>query len=63
LTGVPGASDVFVGGVVAYANGVKEDELGVPRSVLERHGAVSAEVAAAMAEGARKRLGPTSPSR
>jgi nicotinamide-nucleotide amidase len=57
LTGVPGASDVFVGGVVAYANGVKEDELGVPRSVLERHGAVSAEVAAAMAEGARKRLG------
>jgi nicotinamide-nucleotide amidase len=57
LTGVPGASDVFVGGVVAYANGVKEDELGVPRSVLERHGAVSAEVATAMAEGARKRLG------
>jgi nicotinamide-nucleotide amidase len=57
LTGVPGASDVFVGGVVAYSNGVKEDELGVPRSVLERHGAVSAEVATAMAEGARKRLG------
>jgi competence/damage-inducible protein CinA-like protein len=57
LTGVPGSSDVFVGGVVAYGNGVKEDGLGVPRSVLERHGAVSAEVAAAMAEGARERLG------
>jgi nicotinamide-nucleotide amidase len=56
LTSVPGSSDVFLGGVVAYANGVKEDELGVPRSVLERNGAVSAEAAEAMAHGARERL-------
>jgi competence/damage-inducible protein CinA-like protein len=56
LTSVPGSSDVFLGGVVAYANGAKEG-LGVPRTVLERHGAVSAETAEAMAEGARTRLG------
>jgi nicotinamide-nucleotide amidase len=57
LTSVPGSSDVFVGGVVAYANAVKEAELGVPASVLEAHGAVSSETAAAMARGARERLG------
>jgi nicotinamide-nucleotide amidase len=57
LTSVPGASDVFVGAIVAYANGVKERDLGVPREVLEEHGAVSPETAAAMAQGARKRLG------
>ncbi len=57
LTAVPGASDVFVGGVVAYANDVKESGLGVPVDVLDRHGAVSAEAAAAMAHGARARLG------
>ena len=57
LTSVPGASDVFVGGVVAYANEVKEAELGVPAGLLAEHGAVSAEVAAAMAAGARARLG------
>ena len=57
LTSVPGSSDVFLGGVVAYANGVKEGELGVPRSVLDKHGAVSAEAAEAMARGARARLG------
>lgn len=56
LTAVPGASEVFLGGVVAYADRVKESELGVPREVLERHGAVSAETAAAMARGARARL-------
>jgi nicotinamide-nucleotide amidase len=57
LTAVPGASDVFRGAVVAYADGVKEAELGVPRAVLEAYGAVSAEVAAAMASGVRERLG------
>jgi nicotinamide-nucleotide amidase len=57
LTAVPGASDVFLGGVVAYSNEVKLRELGVPPEVLERHGAVSAEAAEAMAEGARTELG------
>jgi nicotinamide-nucleotide amidase len=56
LTDVPGASDVFLGGVVAYSDRVKRDELGVPAELLEDHGAVSAEVAAAMAHGARARL-------
>jgi nicotinamide-nucleotide amidase len=57
LTSIPGSSDVVLGGVVAYANAVKEAELGVPPEVLERHGAVSAETAAAMARGVRQRLG------
>jgi nicotinamide-nucleotide amidase len=57
LTAIPGSSDVFVGGVVAYSNEVKAGELGVPDEVLERHGAVSAEAAEAMARGARERLG------
>jgi competence/damage-inducible protein CinA-like protein len=57
LTSVPGSSDVVLGGVVAYANSVKEAELGVRHELLERHGAVSAEVAEAMAQGARARLG------
>jgi nicotinamide-nucleotide amidase len=57
LTSVPGSSQVFLGGVVAYADEVKAAELDVPREVLERHGAVSAETAAAMAVGARERLG------
>ncbi|HXF97128.1 MAG TPA: CinA family nicotinamide mononucleotide deamidase-related protein [Gaiellaceae bacterium] len=57
LTAVPGASDVFRGGVVAYANTVKVRALGVPEEVLARQGAVSAEAAAAMAAGARERLG------
>jgi nicotinamide-nucleotide amidase len=57
LTSVPGSSDVFLGSVVAYANTVKESGLGVPDQLLETYGAVSAEVATAMAEGARARLG------
>jgi PncC family amidohydrolase len=57
LTGVAGSSDVFRGGVVAYSNDLKERELGVSARVLEDHGAVSAEAAQAMAQGARERLG------
>jgi nicotinamide-nucleotide amidase len=57
LTSVPGSSDVVLGGIVAYADEVKRHELDVPAELIERHGAVSAEVAAAMARGARARLG------
>jgi nicotinamide-nucleotide amidase len=57
LTDVPGSSVSFVGGVVSYADEVKRSELDVPAELLATHGAVSAEVAAAMAEGARRRLG------
>lgn len=57
LTDVPGASDVYLGGVVAYANDVKEGVLRVPGAVLGAHGAVSSETAAAMAAGVRAVLG------
>jgi nicotinamide-nucleotide amidase len=57
LTSVPGSSDVFLGALVAYDDRIKLDALGVPADVLERHGAVSAETAAAMAGGARRMLG------
>jgi nicotinamide-nucleotide amidase len=56
---VPGASEVFLGGVIAYANAVKQALLGVPAAVLERHGAVSDPVAEAMAEGVRHLTGAT----
>jgi len=57
LTDVPGSSDVFRGAVVAYGNEVKTTQLRVPEPLLARHGAVSEEVAAAMAEGARVAFG------
>ena len=57
LTAVPGASRAFVGGVVAYDNGIKLDLLGVAPEVLEAHGAVSEPVVRAMAEGVRHTLG------
>ena len=57
LTAVPGASDVFVGGVVAYDDRVKIDLLGVPHVLIEGRGAVSEEVVRAMAEGAQRRFG------
>jgi nicotinamide-nucleotide amidase len=56
LTSVPSSSEVFLGSVVAYADDVKQRELGVGAETLERYGAVSAETAAAMASGARVRL-------
>jgi len=56
LTGVPGASRSFFGGVVAYANGAKTQLLGVDAALIEAHGAVSEAVASAMAEGARTRF-------
>jgi nicotinamide-nucleotide amidase len=57
ITDIPGSSDVFIGGVVAYSNALKISMLGVPASLIEEHGAVSVEVAASMAEGARARTG------
>jgi nicotinamide-nucleotide amidase len=57
LTDVPGASSALVGGVIAYANDVKERELDVDAGLIAEHGAVSEEVAGAMAIGARARLG------
>jgi competence/damage-inducible protein CinA-like protein len=57
LTGIPGSSDVFRGAVVAYGNEVKERELAVPAALISELGAVSPEVAEAMAQGARTRLG------
>jgi nicotinamide-nucleotide amidase len=57
LAAVPGASNVFLGGVIAYANSIKEGLLGVPPELLAVHGAVSDPVAQAMAEGARRATG------
>lgn len=54
---VPGASEVFRGGVVAYHDDVKVSALGIDAGLIERFGAVSAAVAEAMAHGARDRLG------
>jgi nicotinamide-nucleotide amidase len=59
LTDVPGASNAFRGGVVAYATELKAQVLGVDVDMLKMHGPVYAPVAAAMAEGVRQRLGAT----
>lgn len=56
LTAVPGSSAVYKGGIISYTNEVKEKLLGVSAEMLEAYGAVSAPVAQAMAEGARKTL-------
>ena len=56
LTAVSGSSAVFKGGIISYTNDVKADVLGVGREVLAQHGAVSAPVAAAMANGVRRLL-------
>jgi PncC family amidohydrolase len=57
ITDVPGSSGYFSGGVVSYSNEAKRRLLGVPYAILEAHGAVSAQVARAMALGARERFG------
>lgn len=57
ITAVPGASEVYLGGVVSYDNSVKERVLGVNRETLDTVGAVSSECAAQMAEGVRKLTG------
>ncbi|MBK8101434.1 MAG: competence/damage-inducible protein A [Planctomycetes bacterium] len=59
LTDIAGISAVFLGGVVAYANAVKERQLGVDPELLAAHGAVSEPVAAAMAAGVAERMGAT----
>lgn len=56
ITEVPGSSDVFVGGVVCYANRLKTELLDVPPALIDEHGAVSEPIARAMADGARRRL-------
>ena len=57
ITNVPGASKIFLGGIVAYSNGAKEKFLGVRSETLKKHDAVSGFVAREMAEGARKKFG------
>jgi nicotinamide-nucleotide amidase len=57
VTNVPGASEIFLGGVVSYSNAAKQNLLGVRAATLAAHGAVSAEVAGEMAQGARDRFG------
>ena len=59
LAAVPGASDVFLGGVIAYANAIKRELLAVPADLLDRHGAVSDPVARAMAAGVQRCTGAT----
>jgi competence/damage-inducible protein CinA-like protein len=59
LTSIPGSSNYFLGGVVSYSNDLKTALADVPASLLEAKGAVSAEVALAMAEGIRRRAGST----
>lgn len=59
LTSVPGSSAVVLGGVVSYALSVKEGLLGVARSLLDEQGAVAADTAVAMADGARRVTGAT----
>ena len=57
VTALPGASEVYLGGVVSYANSVKENVLGVKGETLASHGAVSVETAEEMAEGVRRLTG------
>ena len=56
ITQIPKSSDHYLGGIVSYSNAVKDDLLGVPEELIDRVGAVSAEVAEAMAQGALERF-------
>lgn len=57
LTDVSGSSAAFLGGIISYSNEVKNEVLGVPQKLLDIYGAVSAQVAKAMAEGAKRVIG------
>ncbi|MBE6233840.1 MAG: CinA family nicotinamide mononucleotide deamidase-related protein [Bacteroidales bacterium] len=57
FTAIPGASEYYLGSVTSYANSVKTGVLGVPLNIIEKHGAVSSECVAAMAEGVRRLTG------
>ena len=57
ITGVSGSSAYFLGGIVSYSNDMKHRLLGVPDLMLERYGAVSVDVALAMARGVRRKIG------
>jgi nicotinamide-nucleotide amidase len=59
ITSISGSSRSFLGGAVVYSNELKTDFAGVPGELIEAHGAVSAEVAEAMAQGIRRRVGAT----
>jgi len=57
ITDIPGSSSYFIGGIIAYQNRIKEEFLAVPAGMIEEFGAVSAEVAEAMATGCREAFG------
>ena len=57
ITRIPGSSKYFIGGITSYANSMKSDYLGVPAKLIEQHGAVSHEVAEAMASGIQRGTG------
>ena len=59
LTQIPGASEVFIGGIIAYTSDVKVNFLGVPQSIIDEFTVVSEEVAVAMAQGALSKIGTT----
>jgi nicotinamide-nucleotide amidase len=59
LTRIPGSSNYFLGGVVSYSNALKSSWVDVPAVMIDAHGAVSAEVAVALADGIRRRTGST----
>jgi nicotinamide-nucleotide amidase len=59
LTNVPGSSTYFLGGIVCYSNEMKTSLVDVPQELIEQHGAVSSEVALALAEGVRRRTDAT----